>query len=961
MADVDINKFRASVVRDGSKPASPGFVVSEGQDPVNPPGTNNYVPYSGATANVELGEFGVEAGFITLDTTPTNTPTDQGTIFWDADDETVDIVLNGYTMKIGEDLFYPVKNQTGSTIAKGVAVRFNGTLGASGRLLIAPFIADGSVPSSRFMGVTAEEILNGEDGKVLYFGRVRGINTNAFNEGDILYASTTVAGGYQTAIPVAPNNIVQVAAVVTKHVNNGTIFVRPTLGSNLNTDEAVKLTSVADKNLLQYQSGTALWENKSLAQVLGGTSSQFVKGDGSLDSTSYGTGTVTSVGLSSATSGVTIGSSPVTTSGTITLAIATASGSQNGLLSSTDWTTFNSKQNALTNPVTGTGTTNYLPKFTGSTTIGNSQVFDNGTNVGIGTASPVAKLTINQLPIAEVGSTSYGTAVIHGINYNLSNTQRGIVDINNIDVAAQNNGSTLTFTNNAGMFGQGYSFVGVGLKAGKENASNQNQSTYFAISTNSNGSLTERMRLYSDGNLFIGSSPSNNGARLQVSGTATISSALTSSDLTIKNSANAETLDLFLSPSTLNGFIDYPSGRSLTIRNKGSLGGLTIASTGAATFDTTSAISAIFNSTNASGGYLAFRRSGTNIGYLGNSAQLGIGVNNALELRADNNLYLTTTSGTLAITSGGNVLIGTTTDNGARLQVSGFSGAVNQNNGIKLTNNAGTIVALEIGASNDSYIGTISGSNFSIRCNNNPVITVDIALNVGIGTTSPSANYGLTVCNPTLFSSNALRLERNGVPDQGLNISAGGEQVTFNGFNTDSGGLNSAFVWTSTAFNTTTERMRITSDTAAFLRMASGTGGIQFNGDTAAANALDDYEEGTWTPTITGGYTGITYSFQNGWYRKIGSAVIVSGRVSFTGTANGAGISMACPFTQGPTGYASGGIPYSDIAVITNTHPYLTGGSSSVLFYTTGTGAQIGSGATNVVDKWLSFVITMSV
>jgi hypothetical protein len=119
----------------------------------------------------------------------------------------------------------------------------------------------------------------------------------------------------------------------------------------------------------------------------GGTSSQFLKADGSVDSTSYGTGSVTSVGLSSATSGVTIGSTPITTSGTITLAIATASGSQQGLLSSTDWTTFNNKQNALTNPVTGTGTTNYLPKFTGASTIGNSQVFDNGTNVGIGTAS----------------------------------------------------------------------------------------------------------------------------------------------------------------------------------------------------------------------------------------------------------------------------------------------------------------------------------------------------------------------------------------------------------------------------------------------------------------------------------------------------------------------------------------------------------------------------------------------
>jgi hypothetical protein len=63
-------------------------------------------------------------------------------------------------------------------------------------------------------------------------------------------------------------------------------------------------------------------------------------------------------------------------------------------------------------------------------------------------------------------------------------------------------------------------------------------------------------------------------------GAATFSSTLTSTDLTIKNSANAETLDLFLSPSTSNGFIDYPSGRSLTIRNKGSLGITTFTSGG---------------------------------------------------------------------------------------------------------------------------------------------------------------------------------------------------------------------------------------------------------------------------------------------------------------------------------------------------------------------------------------------
>ena len=61
---------------------------------------------------------------------------------------------------------------------------------------------------------------------------------------------------------------------------------------------------------------------------------------------------VTSVGLSSTTSGITIGSSPITSSGTITIDIDTASSTLNGLLSSTDWTTFNSKMN---NPFTSLG------------------------------------------------------------------------------------------------------------------------------------------------------------------------------------------------------------------------------------------------------------------------------------------------------------------------------------------------------------------------------------------------------------------------------------------------------------------------------------------------------------------------------------------------------------------------------------------------------------------------------
>ncbi len=53
------------------------------------------------------------------------------------------------------------------------------------------------------------------------------------------------------------------------------------------------------------------------------------------------------------------------------------------------------------------------------------------------------------------------------------------------------------------------------------------------------------------------------------------------------------------------------------------------------------------------------------------------------------------------------------------------------------------------------------------------------------------------------------------------------------------------------------------------------TGGISFNGDTAAANALDDYEEGTWTPTLHGTWYN-SGTFNNAVYTKIGRLVTVS-------------------------------------------------------------------------------------
>jgi hypothetical protein len=129
-----------------------------------------------------------------------------------------------------------------------------------------------------------------------------------------------------------------------------------------------------------------------------------------------------------------------------------------------------------------------------------------------------------------------------------------------------------------------------------------------------------------------------------------------------------------------------------------------------------------------------------------------------------------------------------------------------------------------------------------------------------------------------------------------------------------------AFYTTASGASTTTERMRITSD--AYVRLASGTGGIQFNGDTAAANALDDYEEGTWTPApaFGGTTTSVAGTFQ-GNYTKIGRLVTVFCSLQFTNNGTGSGANTI------------GGLPFEVADTFTNTTAEFSG---SVGFFANG-------------------------
>ena len=124
------------------------------------------------------------------------------------------------------------------------------------------------------------------------------------------------------------------------------------------------------------------------------------------------------------------------------------------------------------------------------------------------------------------------------------------------------------------------------------------------------------------------------------------------------------------------------------------------------------------------------------------------------------------------------------------------------------------------------------------------------------------------------------------------------------------------------------------------------TDGLKFGTDTAAANALDDYEEGNWTPTVSQGASSVTYSEQYGRYVKVGSMVTLSCRMRWTGTAADAGLRVGgLPFTAASgngNNYTSGGITYWNVAVnYKEFDPYIGQGHNFISFYRVGTGELI--------------------
>jgi len=256
-----------------------------------------------------------------------------GRTSWSEDDETLKVQLDAQLAHLcGQDTLYHVTNQTGSTITKGTLCVAAGTVGGSGKILVAPW--NGTTQSKFIIGIAGEDILTENlptelgQGFVVAFGKVRGIQTDGgdysetWADGDILFPKP--GGGLTKTMPDAPNSKATIAIVINASSNNGTLFVRPTLASSLNEDELVKLTTLTNGDILQYVSANFRFENKSLSSagvqptLVSGTNIKTVNSNSLVGSGDVAVGTVTSVGGTGTVNGISL-SGTVTSSGNLTL------------------------------------------------------------------------------------------------------------------------------------------------------------------------------------------------------------------------------------------------------------------------------------------------------------------------------------------------------------------------------------------------------------------------------------------------------------------------------------------------------------------------------------------------------------------------------------------------------------------------------------------------------------------
>ena len=198
-----------------------------------------------------------------------------------------------------------VTNADSVSITKGQVVYAFG--GQGDRMTVKRANNSTEATSSRTVGVVlSTSIAANQKGIIIIQGLLDGLSilpTSTFADGDSLYLGST-AGSITNVKPSAPNNLVYLGVVTT--ANNGSSgrwYVKVQNGYELNELHDVAITSIANNQVLQYESATTLWKNKALttASVAASTDKNYVTDAqavviGNTSGTNSGNETTTTIG-----------------------------------------------------------------------------------------------------------------------------------------------------------------------------------------------------------------------------------------------------------------------------------------------------------------------------------------------------------------------------------------------------------------------------------------------------------------------------------------------------------------------------------------------------------------------------------------------------------------------------------------------------------------------------------------
>ena len=220
------------------------------------------------TITIATADGGVQGDFLQLNVNA-NEASAVGKLKWNTADGTMDIGLMGgnVVLQVGQEQVARVLNNSGTNFTEAGYQAVKITSAQGQRLAVGLAQANNEANSKDTLGLVTENISNNQEGFVTTSGLVRQIDTTGdlqtevWIDGDTLYLSPTVPGRITKVKPLAPQQTVIMGFVVYAHKNQGKIFVKVDNGYEISELHDVRITSVANNNVLKYNSSLAVWEN----------------------------------------------------------------------------------------------------------------------------------------------------------------------------------------------------------------------------------------------------------------------------------------------------------------------------------------------------------------------------------------------------------------------------------------------------------------------------------------------------------------------------------------------------------------------------------------------------------------------------------------------------------------------------------------------------------------------------